>query len=184
MPPGFSVGVFAVFVTLTCGTGGTATVLEHGGWVLPGVHRPPLGGVVVAVFVTCAGGFALTVAVTVYVTELPAGNVASVSLKLPLPDAFGHAAPPLAAQVQLWLAMPVGTGSDTTVPAALTLPVLLATIVYTIVPFGVSVVAVVLFCTLTCGTGGTVTMLSHGGVVFPGVHTPPGGGVAVAVFVT
>ena len=80
--------------------------------------------------------------------------------------------------------MPVGAGSVTVVPAALTLPVLLATIVYTIVPFGVSVVAGVLFWMLTCGTGGTVTVLLHGGGVLFGVHTPPLGGVAVAVFVT
>lgn len=121
--------MFVVFITLTCGTGGTVTVLLHGGGVLFGVHRPPLGGVTVAVFVTVAGGVAMTVAVTVYVTMLPAGNVARVSFKFPLPDAFGQAAPPAAPQVHVWLAMPVGAGSDTTEPAALTLPVLLATIV-------------------------------------------------------
>jgi len=114
---------------LTCGTGGTVTMLLHGGGVLFGVHRPPGGGVAVAVFVTCAGGFALTVAVTVYVVALLAGKVASVSFNAPVPLAFGHTAPPAALQVHAWLAMPVGIGSDTTVPAALTLPVLLATIV-------------------------------------------------------
>ena len=114
---------------LTCGTGGTVTVLVHGGGVLFGVHRPPLGGVTVAVFVTVAGGAATTVAVTVYVTVLPAGNVASVWFTSPLPLAFGQTAPPLATQVHVWLAMPVGAGSDTTEPDALTLPVLLATIV-------------------------------------------------------
>jgi ABC-type transport system involved in cytochrome c biogenesis permease subunit len=119
---------FVVFVMLTCGTGGTVTVLVHGGGVLFGKHRPPLGGVTVAVFVTVAGGVAITVAVTVYVTVLPAGNVARVWFTSPLPEAFGHTAPPVAAQVQVWLAMPVGAGSDTIVPAALTLPVLLATI--------------------------------------------------------
>jgi hypothetical protein len=129
VPPGVSVVVFAVFAILICGTGGTTTVLLHGGGVLPGVHTLPMGGVTVAVFFTCAGGFALTVAVTVYITVLPAGNVANVSLNAPLPLAFGHAAPPLATQVHAWLARPVGIGSDTTVPAALTLPVLLATIV-------------------------------------------------------
>jgi len=121
--------VFVVFVTLTCGTGGTVTVLLHGGGVLFGVHSPPLGGVTVAVFATVDGGVAMTVAVTVYVTVLPAGNVASVWFTSPLPLAFGQTAPPLAAQVHVWLAMPVGAGSDTTEPAALTLPVLLATIV-------------------------------------------------------
>src|SRR5438445_2491962 len=125
----------------------------------------------------------MTLAVTVYVTVLPAGNVARVAFKSPLPLAFGHTAPPLAAQVQVWLAMPVGAGSATTVPAALTDPVLLATIVYTICPFGVSVVAGVLFWILICGTGGTVTVLLHGGGVLFGVHRPPLGGVAVAVLV-
>jgi len=80
--------------------------------------------------------------------------------------------------------MPVGAGSDTTVPAALTLPVLLATIVYTIWPFGVSVVAFVVFVTLTCGSGGRITVEPHGGAVLFGVHTPPPGGVAVAVLTT
>ena len=121
--------MFANFVTLTCGTGGTVTVLVHGGVVLFGVHTPPLGGVAVAVFVTVAGGLAITVAVTVYVTVLPPGKVARVSFKSPPPDAFGQTAPPLALQVQVWLAMPVGAASDTVVPAALTAPVLLATIV-------------------------------------------------------
>ena len=114
---------------LTCGTDGTVTVLVHGGGTLFGVHRPPIGGVTVAVFVTEAGGAATIVAVTVYVTALPAGKVASVSFKSPVPLAFGQTAPPLAAQVHVWLAIPIGVGSDTTVPAALTLPVLLATIV-------------------------------------------------------
>ena len=117
---------------LTCGTGGTVTVLVHGGGVLFGAHTPPLGGVAVAVFVTVAGGVAITVALTVYVTALPAGNVARVSFTSPVPEAFGHTAPPAALQVQVWLAMPIGAGSVITVPAALTLPVLLATIVYTI----------------------------------------------------
>src|SRR5579883_1793960 len=169
---------------LTCGTGGTTTMLPHGGGVLPGRQRPPGGGVAVAVLVTCAGGFALTVAVTVYVTVLLAGNVASVSFKLPEPEAFGQAAPPVAAQVQVWLAMPVGIGSATTVPAALTLPALVATIVYVTVPPGVSVVVGELFWMLTCGTGVNVTVLLHGGAELPGVHTPPAGGVAVAVLVT
>ena len=71
----------------------------------------------------------MTVAVTVYVTVLPVGNVASVSFTSPLPETFGQTAPPVALHVQVWLAMPIGAGSDTTVPAALTLPVLLATIV-------------------------------------------------------
>ena len=31
--------MFAVFVTLTCGTGGTVTVLVHGGGVLFGASR-------------------------------------------------------------------------------------------------------------------------------------------------
>ena len=49
---------------LTCGCGGFVTTTLHGGGVLPGRHSPP-GGVVVTVFVTTAGGFALTVATIV-----------------------------------------------------------------------------------------------------------------------
>jgi len=59
----------------------------------------------------------------------PAGNVARVSFKLPLPDAFGHTAPPAALHVQVWLAMPAGIGSVTAVPDASTVPVLPTTIV-------------------------------------------------------
>ena len=59
--------------------------------------------------------------------------------------------------------MPVGAGSVTVVPAALTLPVLLATIVYVIVPFGVSVVVGELFWILTCGVGATVTVQAAAG---------------------
>ena len=129
MPAGVSTIVFALLAIFTCGTGGKTTVLGHGGAVLPGSHPPPVGGVPVAVFTTCDGGVALTVAVTVYVTVLPAGNVASVSFKSPLPEAFGHTAPPVVLHVHVWLAMPVGVGSVTCVPAALTSPVLLATIV-------------------------------------------------------
>ena len=64
VPPGLAVVLFAVFVIPTCGIGGTVALLVHGGAVLPGRQRPP-GGSAEAVFVTCAGGVALTVAVTV-----------------------------------------------------------------------------------------------------------------------
>ena len=101
VPFGVSVVAGVLFWMLICGTGGTVTMLLHGGGVLFGVHRPPSGGVTVAVFVTVAGGVAMIVAVTVYVTVLPAGNVANVSFKSPLPDTFGHAAPPLAVHVQV-----------------------------------------------------------------------------------
>jgi hypothetical protein len=114
----------------------------------------------------------------------PAGNVAKVSFNAPVPLAFGQAAPPLAVQLQPWLAIPLGIGSATTVLAAFTVPVLLTTTVYTTVPPGVAVVVFALFAIFTCGTGGTVTMLLHGGGVFPGVHRLPVGGVPVAVFVT
>ena len=56
--------VFAVFVTLTCGPGGTLADPLHGAGVLPGVQTP-LIGFAVAVFVICAGGLALIVAFTV-----------------------------------------------------------------------------------------------------------------------
>jgi hypothetical protein len=65
VPLGVNMVVFAVFAMLTCGTGGTVTVLLHGGVMVDGVHELPGGGAAVAVFVTCAGGLALTVAVTV-----------------------------------------------------------------------------------------------------------------------
>ena len=65
MPPGVRApGSLEVFVIVTCGCGGFVTIALHGGGVLPGRHRPP-GGVVVTVFVTTAGGFALTVATIV-----------------------------------------------------------------------------------------------------------------------
>jgi len=59
----------------------------------------------------------------------PAGNTASVSFKVPLPEAFGHTAPPLAEHAHAWLAIPAGIGSETIVPGAFTDPTLLATIV-------------------------------------------------------
>ncbi len=121
MPPGVSVFVSAVFFTSTCGTGGRITVVVHGGGVLLGVHNPP-GGSTVAVFVTEAGGVAATIAVTVYVTKLPAGKVAIVSLIAPVPDAV-QVAPPLGVQVQVALTMPAGIGSLTGVLFAATEPV-------------------------------------------------------------
>jgi hypothetical protein len=50
------------------------------------------------------------------------------------------------------------------------------------VPFGVTVVALVVLLILTTGTGGTTTVELHGGGVLPGWHKLPGGGVKVAVF--
>ena len=93
-------------------------------------------------------------------------------------------APPEVVQDQLWLAMPVATGSVTGVPSAATGPVLLTTTVYVIVPPGVSVVTLAVFVTLICGTEATLTVLVHGAGVLPGVQMPPGGGVAVAVLST
>src|SRR5579883_1903954 len=114
---------------LTCGTGVPVVVALHGGAVFPGVHTPPAGGVAVAVLVTCAGGFALTVAVIVYVSTLPGSNAGKVSFNMPVPLAFGQLPPPLAVHVHVWLAMPAGIGSATTVLSASTEPVLLTTIV-------------------------------------------------------
>jgi hypothetical protein len=113
---------------LICGSGDTVAVAVHGGAVSLGVHSAPPVGVAVAVLVIDAGGVALTIAVTVYVTKLPAGNVAIVSLIAPVPLA-AHVAPPLAAHVQVWLAMPLGTGSLTGVLSAAMTPVLLTVIV-------------------------------------------------------
>ena len=67
---------------------------------MPPAHTPPLGGVTLAVFVTVAGGVALTVAVIVYVTLAPAGNAVNVSLIAPLPLAV-HVAPPVGAHVHV-----------------------------------------------------------------------------------
>src|SRR3569623_30442 len=113
---------------LTCGTGGTVAVPVHGGRVLVGEQTPPPGGIALAVLLTLAGGFALTVAVTVYVTKLPGGKAAIVSLTAPLPLAV-QVAPPLGAHVQVCEAMPCGTGSVTSVASAATAPVLLTVIV-------------------------------------------------------
>jgi hypothetical protein len=114
--------------TVICGSDDTVAVALHGGAVLPGVHSAPPVGVAVAVFVIAAGGVLLTIAVTVYCTKLPAGNVAIVSVTAPVPLAV-HVAPPLGAQVQVWLVMPVGIGSLTGVPSAAITPVLLTVIV-------------------------------------------------------
>jgi hypothetical protein len=117
--------LLAVLTIVSCGTGIVAVVVVvavHGGAVSPGVQSPPAGGALFAVLVIVAGGAASTIAVTVYVTELPAGNGVIVSLTAPLPLAV-HVAPPLGTQVQVWLAMPVGIGSDTVVPSAALEPV-------------------------------------------------------------
>ena len=113
--------------TGACGTCVESTLAVHGGSVLPGKHTPP-GGSADAVFVTCAGGVALTVAVTVYTAAPPAGNVPIVSLSAPLPLA-AQVAPPLGAQVHVWLAMPAGIGSLTGVSSADTDPVFVTVIV-------------------------------------------------------
>ena len=125
-------------VRLITGTGCAVTALVHGGAVLVGEHTPPLGGLALAVLVNVAGGFALTVAVIVYVTKLPGGNVASVSAIAPVPVA-AHVAPAFGVQVQVWLAMPVGSDRSRWCRLAATDPVLLTTTVYVIVPFGVAV---------------------------------------------
>jgi hypothetical protein len=97
----------------TCGTGGRLAVALHGAGVLACAHTPALfGGVAAAVLDTLFGGVLLIVAVTVYTAEPPAGSVAIVSLSAPLPLAV-QLAPPLAAQVQVWLAIPAATGSVT-----------------------------------------------------------------------
>ena len=123
VPFGPSVATSAVFVMPTCGCGVPLTVLEHGGLLFPGVQMLPFGGIAVAVLLTSAGGLALTVAVIVYVTKLPGGNIVIVSLMSPLPPA-AQLAPALAAQVQVCDAMPAGIGSLTLVPSAGTGPVL------------------------------------------------------------
>jgi hypothetical protein len=124
VPPGVSVDVSAVFVMLICGFDVTLAVAVHGPGVFAGVQTVVGStGETVTVLLTIAGGFGSTIAVTVYVTKLPAGNVAIVSLIAPLPLGVVHAAPPLAAQVHVWLATPAGIGSLTGVPFAAMTPV-------------------------------------------------------------
>jgi hypothetical protein len=97
----------------TCGTGGRLAVALHGAGVLAVAQTPALfGGVAVAVLDTLVGGVLLIVAVTVYTAEPPAGSVGIVSLSAPLPLAV-QLAPPLAAHVHVWAAIPVATGSVT-----------------------------------------------------------------------
>jgi len=62
--------IHGVFVGAATGGGRvtvtvTVTVLVHGGGVLPGMHKPPGGGAIAAVFAICACGLELTVAITV-----------------------------------------------------------------------------------------------------------------------
>jgi hypothetical protein len=181
VPPGVSVVVSAVFVMLICGFEVTFAVAVHGPGVLPGVQTVAGStGDTVTVLLTIAGGAASTIAVTVYVTKLPAGNVAIASLIAPAPDAVVQVAPPLGVHVQLWLATPAGIGSSTGVPSAATTPVFDTTIVYAIVPPGVTVVVSAVLLTPICGTGGRLAVAEHGAGVLVGEHAPFGG-VAVAV---
>ncbi len=64
LAPGVSVEVFAVLMILTCGADVAVVDAMHGGAVLPGAHTPP-GGFALAEFVTCVGGVALSVSVSV-----------------------------------------------------------------------------------------------------------------------
>ncbi len=69
--------------------------------LLPGVEsvNPP-GAVMVAVLETEPVAEPLKVAVTVYVTDAPAGRLTPVSLILPVPEASFPVAPPAATDVQ------------------------------------------------------------------------------------
>ena len=98
----------------------------------------------------------------------------------PVPFGVVQVAPPLAAQVHVWLATPAGIGSATGVPFAATTPVFDTTIVYVIVPPGVTVVVSAVLLRPTCGTGGKLAVAEHGGGVLVGEQAPFGG-VAVAV---
>jgi hypothetical protein len=109
--------------------------------------------------------------------------VAIDSLIPPVPDAEGHAAPPLAAHVQDWLAMPAGRGSPRRVFGAATEPLLVTVTTKLTAPFGTTDVVVVLFWTDTIAPAGKAALLLHGGVD-ASEQIPPAGGDAVAVFVT
>ena len=102
VPPGVSVVTSAVLVIVSCGTEATLAVAVHGAGVLPGVQMPPGGGSAVAVLSIEPGALAATIAVTVYVTKLPVGNLVSVSAIAPVPaggaarTGVGRARPALA----------------------------------------------------------------------------------------
>jgi hypothetical protein len=107
------------------------------------------------VFVTTAGGVALTCATIVYTTLPPTGNVLNVSLSAPLPLHAVSTTPLLGTHVHVWLAIPAGNGSLTVVPLATTLPVFVTVTVYVTVPPGVSApTALEVFAMLTCGADG------------------------------
>jgi hypothetical protein len=61
----------------------------------------PLAGVTLTVLSSVPVAAGLTVPVTVYVIELPAGSEAAVSLMLPLPSAVKPLAPPVCVAVQV-----------------------------------------------------------------------------------
>ena len=103
-----------------------------------------------------------------------------MSLIAPTPEPVVHDAPPLGTQVHAWLAMPAGIGSSTGVPLASTTPVFDTTMVYVIVPPGVTVVVSAVLLIPICGTGGRLADAEHGAGVLAGAHAPFGG-VAVAV---
>src|SRR5436305_1920544 len=102
--------------------------------LLPGVGSvTPAGTATVAVFDNVPDAPAVSVALTVYVIVLPAGIV-TVSLMLPLPLALKPVAPPLAVAVQVCVASAAGNVSVMVAPVTLLGPLLVATIVYVVLP--------------------------------------------------
>jgi hypothetical protein len=123
------------------------------------------------------------IAVTVYVTKLPGGNGAMMSLIAPVPLAT-HVAPAFAAHVHVCDAMPVGIGSSTVVPSAATGPVFVTVTVYVTVPPGVRLLVSAVFVMLICGLEVTFAVAVQGPGVLPGVQMPFEAGVAVTVLLT
>jgi hypothetical protein len=168
------------------GAGATAPIAlaAHGGGSPDGVQIASPEGVTDATLVIVDGASADTVAVTVYTSIPPAGNVATVWLIAPLPDALGHTAPLEPAHVQANAVMPVGSGSPIVAPVGAPVPTLPTVTVYTTVPPRCSVLALaVLPMPSWIGSTGVVIAAVHGGLTFPGVQTPSAG-VALAVLVT
>jgi hypothetical protein len=142
-----------------------------------------VGGVIVAVFDTVAGGVAVAMASMVYVSAPPIGNVEIVSFNAPLPEIAGQVARPEATHLHDWLTMPTGRGSLRMVFGASTEPLFITTTTKLTVPLGATDVVVVLFWIETIAPADRFVLLLQGGVE-ASAQTPPGGSDTVAVFVT
>jgi hypothetical protein len=119
------------------------------------------------------------VALTVYVTEAPAGRLTASEMS-PLPEAM-QLLPPAATQVQVTPVSVAGNVSATVAPVTADGPALLAVMVYVTPPPGVAVVTPSVFVIARSALGESVSVSVA--ELSPGVGsvTPPGA-VTVAVF--